>query len=140
MSQALNNLEAAEQMIKRASARIGAMEGSSAPASPEAEQDLKDDRQGLKFAEEVAQQSALRLLQEEVDAKARELLELNIRRAALLVSIHGFLAMHHHNGDQPVPGVSRMISAAFMEQCEDPAAVAASAADWKGRLDALLAS
>jgi hypothetical protein len=135
------NLETAKQIIKQSRAEIAEFEAAEVLASPDAEHDLYTAREQLQLAEEVASASALGILQAEVDAEARELVALNIRRAALLTSTRGFLALHiERDGKKLCPEISRMVSAALLERFDDPAAITAAAEGWKSRLDALLAS
>jgi len=134
---ALQNLQTAQAVIRRTLSRVSELQalGDS--------DDLANERENLKRAQEVRAISALQILGEDVDEHARELVTLNGRRNELAEKIQGFLKMEFTiDGDVRTPIASRIVSAALLDQVGDMVtsseAISLQAEAWKSQLNALL--
>lgn len=107
--------------------------------------ELKEARGRLHSAEAARMHRAVRVLQEEkIDAAARELKKLNVRRAELIQLIEGFQRLTFIVNDrQHTPEISKDTSAAMLEL--EPESLGSldtrdgMAERWRVRLDSLLA-
>jgi len=135
----MQNREQAIGALNAAIARVDYLKLCSGPL--EDSQDLERGRQDLAIAEETRSTAAFRVLQLDADAMAAELLDLERRRVELLVRVHGFLTMDRHGAFDL--RCTRTMSAALLSQqlrSEQPDQdVKNAAAEWRRRLDALLA-
>jgi chromosome segregation ATPase len=108
--------------------------------------ELEEAKGKLQPAEAKKMYCAVRVLQEEkIDAAARELTKLNIRRAELIQLIEGFQRVEFTvNGVRHTPEVSKDVSAAMLEL--EPESLGTldtrdgMAERWKARLESLLAN
>jgi hypothetical protein len=135
----MQNREQAIGALNAAIARVDYLKLCSGPL--EDSHELERRRRDLAIAEETRSTAAFRILQLDADAMAAELLDLERRRVELLARVHGFLTMDGHGALNL--RCTRTMSAALLSQqlrSEQPDQdVKNAAAEWRRRLDALLA-
>lgn len=145
-STAKDHLRTSFDVIRMATIRIGELNRSRSEDDcfdVELDSAIAEHEDQLKHAETVRFMCALRVLQDEADSRAEELLELRARVRELTESITGFQRMEFESaGVVQTPELSRKVSAALLSNLEDAPldspSIAAAACVWKQRFECLL--